>query len=856
MFIKTRHYFLILMMMMAIFTTSIAFDSSRFMIATAQNNNYLQQGKTYYDRGQYTEAVRVWQRVANKDRAVEDRILGYNYLAIVYQDLGRWEESVKAIDDALKLLVNNNNSFLYAQVLNTKGSLLYKTGKTDRALEVWAETEIIYRDLNEIEPLLRSQINQAQGLRTLGFYRRSKTILYRADRDLNELPDSVLKAKALQSLGVTLRAMGDLAESEIALERSLDIARQLNASINIESIQLSLANTVKARKDDETAREIYQQIREETNNKQIKIEASLNLLALAIANKKTDIALGLFPELKSELNSLAPSLNKIYFQINLAHSAIEILKDESHSRSERKLCRIRAGYCSPTSKHFPTAIEDILTTAKKEAEKLYGDSVKASVIGELGYFYEQQQQLTKALKLTQQAIILAQNSRATDIVANWYWQTGRILKIQGKTQEAITAYQQAIDTLKLLRQDLVAIATELRFDYRDEVEPLYRQYVQLLLTDVDSLPPQTKQEHLRKSREAIEALQLAELENYFREACVVYQPKEIETIDPEAAVIYPILLEDRLEVILSLPNQPLQHYGNSLTPTQKTQIFRNINQTLNPVFLPNEVLPPAQQLYDWLIRPGKVTLERNIKTIVFVLDDWLRNLPMSVLHDGKQYLIEQYNVALAPGLQLLASSSNSEEKDTLTGGLTIARQGFSPLPSVKQELQQVSELLPTQILIDNEFTRTDLKTQIEQNAYSTVHLATHGQFSSQAENTFLLTWADRINVKDLGNLLQYSDRTLELLVLSACETASGDNRAALGMAGVAVRSGARSTIATLWAVRDNSTALLISEFYRGLIESKLTKAEALRQAQLSLLNHPQYNHPYYWSPFVLIGNWR
>ena len=95
-----------------------------------------------------------------------------------------------------------------------------------------------------------------------------------------------------------------------------------------------------------------------------------------------------------------------------------------------------------------------------------------------------------------------------------------------------------------------------------------------------------------------------------------------------------------------------------------------------------------------------------------------------------------------------------------------------------------------------------------------------------------------------------------MLVLSACETAEGDNRAALGMAGVAVRSGARSTLATLWAVRDDSTALLMSEFYRNLIQEKSTKAQALRKAQLALLNNSKYNHPYYWSPFVLIGNWR
>ena len=207
-------------------------------------------------------------------------------------------------------------------------------------------------------------------------------------------------------------------------------------------------------------------------------------------------------------------------------------------------------------------------------------------------------------------------------------------------------------------------------------------------------------------------------------------------------------------------------------------------------------------------------------------------------------------MALTPGLQLLASYSDMAESNTLTAGLTQARQGFAPLPSVKQELEQIDELVAAQTLLDDRFTRSSFQAEIDREPFSTIHLATHGQFSSDAEDTFLLTWADKINVKDLDDLLQQQgNNPIELLVLSACETASGDNRAALGMAGVAVRSGARTTVATLWAVQDNSTALLMSEFYRGLIQSKLTTAEALRQAQLSLLNNPKYNHPYYWSPF-------
>ena len=821
-----RNFILAFVTAIAIFITSIA---------TAEVDNYLIKGKQYYDRGQYSEAIQLWQQVADRDNEIENLILSYNYQAIAYQDLGQWEKSESKINNAFNLLETVNNSFLYAQVLNSKGSLEFKTGNTEKAWETWAKAEAIYRSLDEVQPLLRSQINQAQALRSLGFYQRAKSTLEQANEDLESLPNSLLKVKALQSLGVTLRAMGDIERSQTVLDRSLSISRKLNAPN--ESIQLSLANTAKARQDYETAQTIYKQIRVTTTDKQTKIEASLNLLDLLIKTEQTDVARELFPSIKSDIDSLSPSLRKIYAQVNLAD----------------KMMKVSA------QKTYLTEIKNILTTAKEQAEKLNDDRAKSYVLGELGHYYEQQQQWRQASASTQQAIILAQNSRATDIVANWYWQLGRILKAQERTEEAIAAYQQAVDTLQSLRQDLVTISPDVRFDYRDEVEPVYRQLVQLLLQDVDSLPNKTKQEHLMRSRSALESLQLAELENYFREACVVYQPKAIESIDPQAAVIYPILLDDRLEVILSLPDRPLQHYGNSLTSVRREQIFRDINQTLNPVFLPNEILPPAQQLYDWLIRPAKASLkQQGIRTLVFVLDDLLRSIPMSVLHDGENYLIQQYDIALTPSLQLLASTNSAVKFNTLTGGLTVARQGFSALPEVKQELKQINDLVSSKVLIDDRFTRSDVQTQIEREPFNTIHLATHGQFSSDADNTFLLTWADKINVKDLGSLLQQKDSNnpIELLVLSACETAQGDNRAALGMAGVAVRSGARTTVATLWAVRDDSTALLMSEFYRGLIQDGLTKANALRRAQLALLKNPKYAHPYYWSPFVSIGNWQ
>ena len=403
--------------------------------------------------------------------------------------------------------------------------------------------------------------------------------------------------------------------------------------------------------------------------------------------------------------------------------------------------------------------------------------------------------------------------------------------------------------------NLVAINPEIQFAFRDRFEPVYRERAALLLNNNPS------QENLRQARDTIEALQLAELNNFFREACLDAKPQKIEQIDPDAAVIYSIILPDRLAVILSQPKQPLQYHQTAIKPQEIDRVFEDLYATLNPFLSSTKPLQPNQTLYDWLIRPLESKLEQNKpNTLVFILDGIMRGIPVASLYDGEQYLIEKYNLALTPGLQLLTSRSlTSDTLETIAGGLTEPRQGFSSLPNVETEVSEIATLVPSEILLNKNFTRDRLRGQVTTLPYPIVHLATHGQFSSRAEDTFLLTWDDRINVQDLDQLLQErdfaEDTPIELLILSACQTATGDKQAALGLAGVAVRSGARSTVATLWSVQDDSTAEFMTQFYQALKTSGISKAEALRQAQLSLLRNPRYQHPFYWSAFVLVGNW-
>ncbi len=350
------------------------------------------------------------------------------------------------------------------------------------------------------------------------------------------------------------------------------------------------------------------------------------------------------------------------------------------------------------------------------------------------------------------------------------------------------------------------------------------------------------------------------MDNYFKDACVDTNPVAIDQIDVQAAVIYPIILSDRLEVILSIPNQPLHHYSTKLSKKQVENSLKHLYSYVSRGYVREESFRLSQKVYNWLIAPAEARLNSSkVTTLVFVLDGFLRNLPMAALHDGQHYLLEKYSVALSPGLQLFPQGLERKKLGVLAAGLAEARQGFNSLPAVTGELKEVTTKLAAKILLNEQFTSDSLKKALDNQPFPIVHLATHGQFSSNPEETFLLTWSDRISILDFDRLFQKRRlgilEPIELLVMSACQTAAGDNRATLGLAGFALRSGAKSTIASLWSVNDESTANLMKEFYQQLNNPKLSKAEALRQAQLKIMANPLYQHPYFWAAFVLVGNW-
>ena len=499
----------------------------------------------------------------------------------------------------------------------------------------------------------------------------------------------------------------------------------------------------------------------------------------------------------------------------------------------------------------------MLTDAVQIAQDISDHRAESYALGALGHVYEETQHWSSAQRLTRQALRIAQQLRAKDIEYQWQWQLGRILKQDHDQEGAIAAYSEAVNHLGQLRGDLAATSSEEQFRFQEEVEPVYRELVGLLLTP--SQAGTVSQPHLRQARDVMEALQIAELDNFFKEACLDASQFNIDQVDKNAAVIYPIILGDRLDVIVSVPHQPFYH--SSVAIDQDT-FYEFVNTLRDNLVIRSRMtfLPQMQQLYDWMLRPLEDVFQTNdINTLVFVLDGPLGQIPMSALHDGDHYLIESYQVATAPGLTLSdTQASDHDQWQGILAGLSQARHGFSPLSYVELELKTIHQHLNSTLLLDKAFTSQSLQRTVQTKSAPLIHIASHGKFGSNPEETFVLAWDQHLSIRQLQGVLQASVHNptapLELLVLSACETAAGDPRAPLGLAGMAVRAGARSTLATLWAINDGVTAPFMGQFYSHLADG-LPKAEALRQTQLWLLKSKRHQHPIYWAPYVLIGNW-
>ncbi|MBN8564961.1 MAG: CHAT domain-containing protein [Leptolyngbya sp. UWPOB_LEPTO1] len=833
----------------------------------------VRQGITQYEAKQYSEAIKTWKTALpaySKDPTNR---------AIVLENIAR-----------------------ASQQANENGE----------AITTWGQLIEHYRRDSNLPKLSRALIEQAQIYSSIGQPRQAIALLcapeskgectnHSAVQLAQQLKENNILAAAYGSLGDAYRLTGDFNPAINYLNKTLELT-QTNPSYRISALNglanayLSRARLSYRRAESAEARapristsefttqteaDRLTQTAKDDENKAIKnLEESR-----ALAQAQRDYS----GEVRSLL-SLIPIYirNKDPLASSLLQSAIPLLEQVPQDRS-----RIYATIDLAKYSEDPIQAETLLKSAITLSNQLQDDRAKSFALGELGMLYERRGQFEDALKWTRYAVLAAdQRKDAKDSLYLWEWQIGRLLKETKNTKPAIAAYERAVQTLEEIRSDILSTNADLQFDFRKAVEPVYRELIalrvkpevtvsQLKQQKTEPSQPVQSRETIARVLTTIESLRLAELQNYFGNDCVIAEirrsPNTVTTeqarIDliqqivanstqnRKTAILNHILLPKQLIVVLSLPNQEPRTVSVPIEEEEMRKKITEFRQGLEQVSARDGFNPTiAQSLYKDLIKPIASYLT-DIDTLLFVQDGLLRSIPMAALHDGQQYLIQKYMIVTAPSLSSIdVTPFDRSNLRALALGVTEAitlpnNKIYPALDYADDELQSVLTELPGSQRFD--FRKDNIRDLIKTYPYPIIHFTTHGQFGADPQDTFLVTGdGQRLTIVEFEEILRERSNTrtpIELLMLTACQTGTGDDRAILGLAGVAIQAGVKSALASLWFINDEKAATIVQEFYHNLRQPGVSKAKAIQLAQQELIAGG--THPGYWSALILVGNW-
>ncbi|MDJ0736008.1 MAG: CHAT domain-containing protein [Nostocaceae cyanobacterium] len=884
----------------------------------------------------------------NASLLVEQGIEDYNN--------SNFHDAIKHWRDALKQYKNNPSAT--AVINENLGRAYQQIGENKKAIKSLSAAISDYRRVENIQQVGRMQTELAQVYTNLGQPYKSIELLcgnlaennsetftdedkkneeikctpQSAEQIASNTNDEVGKVAALGVLGEAYRLLGNYDQAIEYLKKAKEVAPDNFLVLNsLGNAHRNRAQLLELRTDSakklrlfkkenqfsEQSKDDYKQSRkyfqDSTNSarKQKQPSAEMRgLLNLIQLDSQTNLMKGMDDATFNDtvknalkiLNNLPDSTTKIYGAIDLAY-----LQRNSQATSPFTNC--------PTELFLPdNQALSLLQQSVLTSKNLQDSRLQSYANGALGHFWECRKDNQKALKYTQSAIIAADSKLgAKDSLYLWEWQAGRILDKQQRKKEAIASYQRAFETLEGIRQDILTAKRDVQFDFRDVVRPLYRTLAQSrleLLARV--IGDNQRSEELSKVVTTIDALKLAELQNYFGNDCILsgLNPKQVDELlsDKENSVAFKntaflssIILDGKTGILLQLPKQennkqetkfkliedPNQQGENKIVSTDKLE--KTITEFRKGLVRGKATrgydTTIAAQLYDWIIRPFAEDIKpEKIQTLVFIQDGFLRSVPMAALYDNQQqkYLVEKYAIATTPSLRLTTPKPPQNKQKALILGLQkeakVDGKTFIQLSGVKEEVDAVKKLFPNYTnLIDDDFIPDTFQQELKKTTYPIVHIASHAQFGIIPEDTFIVAGQDKQTGENkkltisqlensLRNLQSKSDR-VELLALTACQTAVGDDRATLGLAGVALQVGVKSAIASLWNIPDESTPFLVEKFYQNYSKKRMSIAQALQKAQIDMINirkdgniestdpKIKYNNPAYWAPMIVIGNW-
>ncbi|TKB59019.1 MAG: CHAT domain-containing protein [Nitrospira sp.] len=735
--------------------------------------------------------------------------------------------------------------------LMREGSQAYQHGDFEQAVERWTQAAAAYERSGARQERIDALIRLSEAYQSLGRYRTAAIQLDQAKALVTDRDDSLLPVRILWRTGRLYHLAGQHAEAERSLQESLRLAKTHPEASLTAAILNDLGNLAASQGKFADALAAYTESSQTAQADSVKLLAATSLVNAA----RVSLPLKQYGESRTRLDQatdilrgLEPSHEQIsaFITVGLTYAKLRpVLVD--------------------LNKELTLASFKALHDAARIADQLGDRRGSSFAWGYLGKLYEDERRYAEALDVTRHAILMSREAAAPEALYRWHWQAGRLLKALKRPGEAIGSYRQSIVAVQSIRQEVSAAVAEDQPDasFRETVGGVYFELADLLLQGSDEkADPQHREAALREARDTVELFKVAELQDYFQDDCVQAAKSHatgLEQVSKTAAVIYPIMLQDRLEILVSLPSGMVRKTVpiGAEALTEEIRAFRNFLEKRST----RQYLSHAKTLYGWLIEPIEpLWANAGIDTLVIVPDGALRTIPLAALHDGTQFLIKKYAVATTPGVTLTNPRPLDRKSiKLLSVGITEAVQDFPALPHVSRELETIHKLYGGTSLLNKQFMMSRVEEELKTHPYSVMHIASHGQFQSDSNETFLLAYDGKMTMDRLEEyvgMLRFREEPLALITLSACETAAGDDRAALGLAGVAIKAGARSALASLWFLDDQASSQLVTEFYQQLHDDSVSStAMALQRAQIKFLDNPEYSHPAYWAAFLLLNNW-
>ncbi|MBP5971658.1 tetratricopeptide repeat protein [Brasilonema sp. CT11] len=794
-------------------------DSKRIAIALKNI------GGIYDSTGKYSQALKYYQQSLTILQKIDDQVVveqTLNSIGVVYSKMGRYPQALKFYQQALAIVKTTNNLGNKGNILNNIGLVYSELGEYFQALKY-------YQQALSIRMKIGDKAGVGETLHNLGFAyddlkQDSQALKYyqQALKVFRGIRGKAGLGKTLNNIGLLYHRLGQYSQAIDSLKQSLTISKEVADRASIGRTLDSIGTVYKSLGQYSQAMELYQQ-------------------ALAITK---DI------RLRSHERIILSHIGDLLAQQNKPQLAIIFYKQ---------------------SVNVTEAIRKELQVLPREQQQSYTTTI-ADTYRHLADLLLQQNQVLEA----QQVLDLLKIQELDDYLHN--------VRGNEKTQEGISLnpQEQKIDNYNktILNQEiqlgrelaeLEKISTPNRKPDQEKRIADLRNIQQQIARRFKEFINGPEVEHLRRTapREAVSPELLNSLQD------------NLKRLNQNAVLLYPLILDNRLELVMITPYAPPIRRQVAVKREVVTQAIREFIEALRNPNYDGKV--PAKKLYEWLIKPIEKDLAAaDAKTIIYAPDGQLRYIPLAALYDGKQWIAQRLSTNYITAVSLTKLNTKPLVKVQVLAGATT--RYHSPFPSLRYaglEVENLAAMIPeTKKLIDAEFSHQAVSYL---NDYTIVHMATHAMFvPGQAEDSFILLGdGSHMTLPDISTLPLSN---VDLVVLSACETAVGgflgNGKEILGFGYQMQDAGAKAVIASLWSVNDGGTQTLMNAFYAMLDEGHMTKAEALRQAQVAMITGnysgvvqqqdktilqstrdrlppkvaSNLSHPYYWAPFILIGN--